>query len=57
MQRRHSQPQKQKKSLIGCENWKNSSQSAAGGRKRYFSIFFLLSFFSEAQENQQMVNR
>ena len=57
MQRKPSQPQKQKKSLIGCENWKNSSQSAAGGRKRYFSIFFLLSFFSEAQENQQMVNR
>ena len=34
MHRSLSQPQKQKKAFIGCKNWKNSSQSAAGGRKR-----------------------
>ena len=56
IQRSHSQPRKRKKSLIGCKNWENSSQSAAGGRIFFFQFLFFISFFFEFEKIQQVVD-
>ena len=44
----------EKQALVCCQNCKNCSQKAAGGRKKkFFNLFFSLAFFSNFQKPNQ----